>query len=74
MPTLALALAVWLSVRLVGHVGTQVVLHVSHAPARQLVLRQVQAKAAQLEHCGLGLWSLMEDEGQRQTDRSTETG
>lgn len=47
---------------LIRHVWTEVILDVSHTPACQLVLGQVQAEAAQLEDCGLGLRSLKESE------------
>jgi len=43
---------------LVRHVRAEVVLDVSHTPAGQLVLGQVQAEAAQLEHGCLGFRSL----------------
>ena len=56
---------------LVWHVRTQVVLYVSHPPAGQLVLGQVQAEAAQLENCGLGFWSLG-GEGERKDGEKTQ--
>lgn len=43
---------------LIRHVWAEVILDVSHTPAGQLVLGQVQAEAAQLENCGLGFRSL----------------
>lgn len=43
---------------LIRHVRAEVILDVSHTPAGQLVLGQVQAEAAQLENCGLGFRSL----------------
>lgn len=58
-----LSLCGWVEqVALIRHVWTEVILDVSHTPACQLVLGQVQAEAAQLEDCGLGLRSLKESE------------
>lgn len=45
---------------LIRHVRAEVILDVSHTPAGELVLGQVQAQAAQLENCGLGFRSLKE--------------
>lgn len=45
---------------LIRHVWTEVILYASHAPAGQLILGQVKAKAAQLENCSLGFRSLRE--------------
>lgn len=44
----------------IRHIWAEVILDVSHTPAGQLVLGQVQAEAAQLENCGLGFRSLQE--------------
>lgn len=43
---------------LIRHVRAEVILDVSHAPAGQLVLGQIQAQAAQLENRGLRFRSL----------------
>lgn len=52
--------SVWLGEALIRHIWAEVILDVSHTPAGELVLGQVQAQAAQLENCGLGFRSLKE--------------
>lgn len=45
---------------LLGHVRVEVVLYRAHRPVGQLLLRQVEADAAQLEDCSFVFWSLEE--------------